>query len=82
MVQRQIKPEPVSDTTLRLIMPNLPAPEVTVVPVSAGPGWRIAVERVAPDGGKTILVQTEVPFERMDAAWYAAFELLRQHVIV
>lgn len=82
MLQRQIKAESVSDSTLRLVGPNLPTCEVTLIPVSKGPGWRVIVAKVGTEGERTTLVQTEIAFENRDAAWQSAYELYRQHVIV
>lgn len=81
MLQRQITSETVDDHTLRLIGPILPTCEIGVLPVAKGPGHRVAIDRVT-DAGKATVVQTEVPFENESAAWQAAFELYRQHVIV
>lgn len=81
MVQRQIKQEVVNDTTVRLNGPNLPTCEVTVVPVTVGPGWRIAVDRLA-EPAREHLAHTEVQFDNSDAAWQAGYELYRQRVIV
>lgn len=81
MMQRQIKSESVDDNTIRLTGPILPICEISVLPVSVGPGYRIAIDRVTEES-KTPVVQTEVPFDSETAAWQAAFELYRQHVIV
>lgn len=81
MTQRQIKQEAVDDTTVRLTGPVLPTCDVAVVPVTVGPGYRISVEKVL-ENGKERLAHTEVPFENINAAWQAGFELYRQRVIV
>jgi hypothetical protein len=81
MVQRQIKQDVVTDTAVRLSAPNLPTCEVSVVPVTVGPGWRISVDKVT-EGGREHLAHTEVKFDTSEAAWQAGYELYRQRVIV
>lgn len=81
LLQRQIKQEPVNDTTLRLTGPNLPTYDIAVVPVTTGPGYRVSVDRVG-EGGATHIAHTEVHFENIEAAWQAGYELYRQRVIV
>lgn len=82
MAQRQVKSEPLNDHTLRLVGPNLPTCDVTVLPLPVGPGWRVVVARLEADGARTTLMQTETGFHSPEAAWQAAFELYRQRVIV
>ena len=82
MLQRQIKAENVNDMTLRLVAPNLPTYEISVMPLPTGPGWRVAVDRLNADGGRVPVVYTETPFDKVEGAWQAGFELYRQRVIV
>lgn len=81
MMQRQIKPQVVNETTVRLEGPLLPDCEISVVPVTVGPGFRISVDRLT-EKGKDHLAHTEAPFENIEAAWQTGYELYRQRVVV
>lgn len=82
MQQRQLKAESVNDSTLRLSGPNLPTHEITLIPVSMGPGWRVTIHKIGSENERSTVLQTEVSFASNEAAWQTAFELYRQHVIV
>ena len=82
MLQRQVKAESVNEHTLRLVGPNLPTCEVSVLPITVGPGWRVVVAKSDAENKRTTLVQTETSFESPEAAWQSGFELYRQRVIV
>ena len=82
MHQRQLKADPMDDSTLRLSGPNLQTYEIALVPVSVGPGWRVIITRIGSEVERTTVMQTEISFTAQDAAWQSAFELYRQHVII
>jgi hypothetical protein len=83
MAQRQIKLEVVNDGTpmAKLNGPNMQTHQITLTPVTTGPGWRIALDRVSADGVVTPVAQTECPFDKIDAAWQVAFELFRGRAV-
>jgi hypothetical protein len=82
MLQRQIKAESVNDSSLRLAGPNLPTCDISLIPVSVGPGWRLTIAKIGAEGERSTVLQTEIAFISVEAAWQTAFELYRQHVIV
>jgi hypothetical protein len=83
MAQRQIKLEPVNDTTLQLKAPNLPAFELALNPAEGRPGYRLAMYELPLAGGDKVL-RAETPAGGADlpGAWQWAFEYFRQHVII
>ena len=82
MRQRQIKIEPVNESSVALKAPNLPSHELALQPTEDEPGYTAAVYCL-PSGGERYLV-AEKPSGLSDppAAWQFAFELFRQKVIV
>lgn len=82
LLQRQVKVEPVRDDALRLSAPNLPVYEVAIRP-EADAAWSAALYRLPNSGAESLLIAESAPgLESQEAAWAAAFELYRQHVIV
>jgi hypothetical protein len=77
--QRQCKAEPVgNDHLLRVTGPNLGEAFIYIRPAE-NDHWRAGL-RLTADGADVAATDAEVPSER--AAWDAAFELYREHVIV
>jgi hypothetical protein len=74
---RQGKAEPAGDNIYKLTAPNLPESFITVR--SAGNGWTAAV-RAAPDAPD--MVASNETYDKLMDAWYAAFELFRNQVVV
>ncbi len=79
MQNRGVKSEEVDERTLRVTGEDVPACEISVFPMPAGHGWRVAVDLLTNDGRQT-LAQTESPFENEMMAWNAGFELFRQRI--
>lgn len=77
--QRQCKAEPAGENELKLTGPNLGEAFIRIVPDDKKEHWRAAL-RLAPTGAD--LTATEAEFGSPKAAWEAAFELYRNHVIV
>jgi hypothetical protein len=77
--QRGVKAEEINERTFRLVGTDFPASEISVFPMPAGHGWRVAVDLLV-QGGRQTVARTESPFENEDAAWNAGFELLRQRI--
>jgi hypothetical protein len=76
--QRQCKAEPAgSDTTLKLSGPNLQEAYIRIEP--QGGRWSAAL-RLTPDG--VDVSSTDPVFDTPVAAWQAAFELYRRHIII
>ena len=76
--QRQCQAEPHGgDQTLKVSGPNLPEAYISVR--NDGGRWLGAL-RTQPDGPEVATAEAEEPTEK--AAWNAAFELYRQHLIV
>jgi hypothetical protein len=80
MRQRQIKAEPLGESTLRLSTPNLPVHEVTLE--VQGMHWRSEVFRLPAEGQRESLAERVFEASRREAAWENAFELFRQAVII
>jgi hypothetical protein len=77
--QRQCKAEPLGgDNQLKLTGPNLSDAYISVSRADNG-RWRAAL-RLATDGPEVGATDAELPDET--AAWEAAFELYRTHLIV
>jgi hypothetical protein len=77
--QRGGKLESLDDHTIRLTGTKLPVCEVSVFPMPAGPGWRVAVDLITPTGRQS-LARTESPFENEQAAWQAGLDLYRNRL--
>ena len=75
--QRQCKAEPQGDQTLKVSGPNLPEAYISVR--NDGGRWLGAL-RTQADGPEVATAEAEEPTGK--AAWNAAFELYRQHLIV
>jgi hypothetical protein len=80
MLQRQLKAEPIGETSLRLLAPNLPAHELTLEAI--GPSWRSAIYRVGANGDKHLVAERVFDVADRERAWQNAYELFRQEVIV
>ncbi len=82
MRQRQIKVEPINDTTVALKMPNLPTHELVLRPSENGAGYTAAVFCLPTTGEQKFLV-AERPsgVTETETAWQFAFELFRQKVV-
>jgi len=80
MRQRQIKVEPLGETTLRLSTPNLPVHEVSLK--DQGTQWRSEVFRLPAEGQRELLAERVFEASRHEAAWENAFELFRQAVVI
>jgi len=76
--QRQCKAEPAGDNMLKLTGPILPEAYIWVSPTGHNT-WRAGL-RLAPTEADIATAETED--NSLDAAWEAAFELYRIHVIV
>jgi hypothetical protein len=76
--QRQCKAEPLGDTALEVTGPNLPKAYLYVAPAEAN-AWRAGLRATA-DGPDVATAEAVVPTAK--AAWEAAFELYRVHIIV
>jgi len=83
MRQRQIKVEPMNETTVALKTPNLPIHELILRPAENGEGYTAAIYCLPTAGGERFLV-AEKPsgLTEPQSAWQFAFELFRQKVIV
>ena len=79
MQQRRVKAEFIDERTLRISGVSLPTCEVSVFPMPAGRGWRVAVDLLSEKGRQT-LAHTESPFENEQSAWNAGFELFRDRI--
>ena len=77
--QRGGKMQAVDDRTIRVSGANLPECELSVFPMPAGSGWRVAVDLVTPKGRQPV-ANTESPFENEQSAWQAGFDLYRQRL--
>ena len=77
--QRDGKLEEVDDHTIRVSGMRSPLCEISVFPMPAGHGWRVAVDLLT-SKGRQPLAQTESPFENEQAAWQAGFDLYRQRL--
>lgn len=75
--QRQCKTEPAGDGTLKVSGPNLPDAYLSV---RSGGGRWLGAFRTQPEGPELATAEAQEPTEQ--AAWNAALELYRQHVIV
>lgn len=75
-VQRQAKAEPAGDNIYRLTAPNLREAFVVVQPADAG--WTGALRSTA-DGENLSVSQR---YETQSDAWYAAFELYRNQIVI
>jgi hypothetical protein len=74
--QRQCKAEPQGENVLKVSGPNLAEAYLHIDRV--GDRWGAGL-RLAPDGPDVSATELEMPTSR--AAWDAAFELYRNHVI-
>jgi hypothetical protein len=83
MRQRQIKIEPINETTVAIKTPNLPTHELSLRPGENGTGYVAAIHCLPAAGGEKFLV-AEKPsgLSEPQTAWQFAFELFRQKVIV
>jgi threonyl-tRNA synthetase len=81
--QRQVKVEPVNETTMKLAAPQLPAYEAAIQPAPDAGGW-YGVLYGPPDAGgqKALIAQAQQAVSAEADAWEVAFELYRRHVIV
>ena len=83
MSQRQVKAEPINDTTVRLNAPQLPPYEIEIRPAGAPGSWSAALFRSpAAEGERALIAEAPYPLDKKWSAWEAAFELYRQHVVV
>ena len=82
MRQRQIKLEPVNDTTVALKTPNLPPYELVLRPLDGSHGYPVAIFSVPADGQKALVAEQFSETADAATAWQYAFELFRQKVII
>ena len=83
MQQRQVKAEPLNDTTLKIAAPQLPVYEIEIRPVAGSSEWSAAVFQPTPEGGeRKLIAETSSPESHKWGAWEAGFELYRQAVVV
>jgi len=75
--QRQCKLEAAGENQYRVSAPNMNEAFLRVEPADGR--WRVALRRAA-DGPD--VVTTGADFPTVERAWDAAFELLRNHVVV
>ena len=80
MRQRQIKAEPIGETAMKLIAPNLPVYKLAIEP--APTGWKAFVHQLSAEGAKVLLAEREFSASGLEAAWQNAYELFRQQVII
>lgn len=81
MKQRQVKVEPISDTALKLVAPQLPNYEIEIRQEAGA--WHATLFQSATEGGERKLVSETTYAEPTPwHAWQAAFELYRQAVII
>jgi hypothetical protein len=82
VAQRQIKIEPVNDTTLRLSGPQIPTYEISARPSEGGVAWVAALWQPGGNEAASILIRENETLQAEQAdAWQAAFELYRRHVV-
>jgi hypothetical protein len=83
MQQRQVKAEPINETTLKISAPQLPTYEIEIRPIAGTSEWTAAVHRAAVEGSERRLVaEAARPQPHKWGAWEAGFELYRQAVVV
>src|SRR5262245_40200668 len=75
--QRQAKAEAAGDNTFRLTGPNLREAYISIRQAENG-RWSAALRPAATEPETAV---TEPVFEKPSAAWEAAFELYRSHVV-
>jgi hypothetical protein len=75
--QRQCNAEPVGDRMLKLTGPNLAEAFIYIEPIDGR--WRVGLRKTA-DGADVLTAETDKPSAQ--AAWDAAFELYRGHLLV
>lgn len=79
LTHRGIRSTIIDDMTIRLQGPGVPECEVAVYPMPAGPGFKVSVDFDHEDGRNSQMI-TETPFNSVDTAWQAGFELLKKRL--